>query len=270
MSDIIDAFIPLKKDENKNKNSITSQKLVKMNKVSFLGITILLMSVLFIMSCNDDVDVPPIEEPETVTDIDGNIYNTIKIGDQTWMLENLKTTTYNDGTPITEYQFGDDWHNGNTQLAYYQWANTSDLNNVHTEELPTDYYGVMYNNYAIETGKLAPEGWRIPTQADFETLEAFIAADGHAGNEATVLKSKTGWVESSGNGTDVYGFNGLPNGYVSTPGTPTASELICTWATTNVNTTDKTRLSVNLFDESTISYAHNSIAIGAGIRCIKE
>jgi uncharacterized protein (TIGR02145 family) len=265
--------LPLEISKNKNKNYqfINEIKATKMNKLNLFGIAVLFVSTLFIMSCNEDAEMPPEEEEqETVTDADGNEYKTITIGTQTWMLENLKTTKYNDGTPITEYVFGDDWHNGNTQLAYFQWASTYDLNNVHDDELPFDYYGAMYNHYAIETGKLAPEGWRIPTEQDFKTLEAFIAADGNAGNEATVLKTTTGWLESTGNGTDVYGFAALPNGYVSAPGTATASELICTWATTEVDAATQTRISINLYDENTIIYAGNAIQIGAGIRCIKE
>lgn len=240
-----------------------------MSRLNSLKIIVLFVSTLFVMSCNDDTEAP-IDNPETVTDVDGNVYNTVTIGNQTWTIENLKTTKYNDGTSITEYNTADDWHNGNTQLAYFRWANTSDLNNVHDEELSFDYYGALYNHYAIETGKLAPEGWRIPTEQDYKDLEAFIAADGNSGNEATVLKSKTGWTDSSGNGTDLYGFNGLPNGYIHAFGGSSATEIICTWATTTVDTTMGTRTAINLYDESTISYVPNAIQIGAGIRCIKE
>ena len=186
------------------------------------------------------------------------------------MKENLKTTKYNDGTLITEWVFGDDWHNATNPIAYYQWASTDDLNNVYTETLPFDYYGAMYNHYAIESGKLAPTGWRIPTQQDFIELENFLGNNGELGNEATALKSTTGWMSTSGNGTNLFGFSGLPNGYVNAFGGATASEIICAWATTNVNTINNTRTSVNLFDENTILYAEDAIQIGHGIRCIKE
>jgi uncharacterized protein (TIGR02145 family) len=231
---------------------------------------------LFLFSCGDDFDdkiITPQTESETVTDADGNIYNTIKIGDQTWMLENLKTTKFNDGETITEYTFdthGSNWHNAGSEEALYQWALTDDLNNVYTEALPYDYYGAMYNHYAIESGKLAPTGWRIPTQQDFITLENHIAINGVSGNEATALKTTFGWLSSSGNGTNLFGFNGLPNGYVNAFGGSTASEIICAWATINVNTISNTRTSVNLFDENTILYAEDAIQIGHGIRCIKE
>lgn len=227
---------------------------------------VILTPFLLATQCEDDI--APLAP--TVLDVDGNEYNTITIGNQTWMVENLKTTKYNDGTPITEYTFGNDWHNGNNPIAYYQWANTDDLNDVYDEELPIDYYGVLYNHYAIEGGQLAPEGWRIPTVADFNELESYLASQGLSGNEATALKTEFGWLSSSGNGTNDIGFNGLPNGYVSTVGTPTFSEGICTWATTNVNESNGTRRMVQLFDQTEILYSDNAIQLGAGIRCIKD
>ena len=203
------------------------------------------------------------------TDADGNNYGTITLGTQTWMLENLKTTTFNDGEAITEWTFGNDWFYQPDPVAYYQWAVTGDLNNLYEEELPFDFYGAIYNEASLASGKLAPIGWRIPTEQDFIELENFISNNGHLGNEATVLKSSYGWVPSIGNGTDLYGFNGLPNGYVSAGGTATGAQVICAWATSD-NPTSQTRRIVNLFDETIIVYFDNSILLGAGVRCIKE
>ena len=237
--------------------------------------TFLVLFAFILVNCSSD-DSNSQQEPTTVTDIDGNVYNTIKIGNQTWMLENLKVTTFNDGAPITQYsfaEFGNNWLNLNTPNAFYQWANTDDLNNVVDEELPFDYYGAMYNHLAIESGKLAPEGWRIPSEQDFIELENYLTNNGYSGNEATALKSATGWLESSGNGTDAIGFRALPNGYINAFGGPTFSEGTCTWATSNVsgdNLASQTRIMVQLFDQNTILYGDNAIQIGAGIRCIKE
>jgi len=202
-------------------------------------------------------------------DVDGNHYATITIGTQTWMLENLKTTTYNDGEAIPEWTFGEDWYNGSNPVAHYQWANTDDLNNLYEEELPFDFYGAIYNEVSLASGKLAPIGWRIPSEQDFIELENYISNDGYSGDEATVLKSPYGWAPSANNGTDIYGFNGLPNGYVAAGGTATGSQVICSWATSD-NPTEQTRRIANLFDEPTILYFDNGIQLGAGLRCIKE
>jgi len=206
----------------------------------------------------------------SVTDIDGNIYQTITIGTQEWMLENLKTTTFNDGVPITEWVFGDNWFENGGTFPYYQWAETGDLNNLYPDPLPFDFYGALYNEAAIASGKLAPIGWRIPTEQDFLELENHIANNGQSGQEAIALKSTSGWVSSIGNGTDDYGFNGLPNGYAAAGGTATGAQVISSWATTDVNVANQTRRIVQLYNQDTILYFDNAIQLGAGIRCIKE
>ncbi|RZN83224.1 MAG: hypothetical protein EVB11_05795 [Winogradskyella sp.] len=237
---------------------------------------LILMSLLF-LACSQDDSTTLVEE--TFTDADGNVYNTITIGNQVWASENLKTTTFNDGTPITEYTFatfGNNWNNLNDQTSLFQWADTSDFNNAVDEELPPRYYAAMYNYFALESGKLAPEGWRIPSEADFRELESFLAANGQNGNEATALKSETGWVESSGNGNGGSIFNALPNGYVSALGSSIFPGGICTFATSNLINTggqsidSQRRILVQLFDEPTILFTDNAIQIGAGVRLIKE
>ncbi|WP_439151101.1 FISUMP domain-containing protein [Winogradskyella sp.] len=234
---------------------------------------LLVLLLPFMTSCSDD-DNNSDEEPTTVTDIDGNVYNTITLGGQTWMLENLKVTTFNDGTPITLYEFPMDWVNFNEPMALYQFASTNDLNDVVDIEMPFDYYGALYNHYALESGKLAPEGWRIPSVQDFMELEAYLSANGFDGMEAGALKSDSGWLPSSGNGTDAIGFTGLPNGYSSTFGTSTFTEGVCTWATTDVNIDiplgSRPRVMVQLFDNTDINFVDNSVRIGAGVRCIKN
>lgn len=230
----------------------------------------ILLSIVLLNQCSSNDET---SNNSTVKDIEGNIYNTIKIGNQTWMLENLKTTKFNDGTPITEYTFdthGNNWLNLNTPEQLFLWPNTDDLNDVVEPELPFDYYGAMYNHLTIESGKLAPQGWRIPSKQDFIELENYLSNNGFAGVEAKTLKSTSGWLPSSGNGTNNIGFNGLPNGYVSAFGTSTLSEGVCTWATTNTNTTNSTRTLVQLFNTNEVLYSENAFQIGAAIRCIKE
>jgi uncharacterized protein (TIGR02145 family) len=241
-----------------------------MKKIFFL---ILLISTL--ISCNKD-DNQVITEPElTVIDIDGNVYQTITVGNQIWMLENLKTTTYNDGTPITQYEsniHGNNWCPTGSMFngeGFYQWAETNLDISQFDEALPFDYFGAMYNHFAIESGKLAPEGWRIPTNQDFIELENYLTNIGQSGTEGEALKTTTGWPEIIGNGTDAIGFRGLPNGYVNSVG-GTIGGIICTWATSDVNEENTYRTVINLFDSPTIIFENNAIQIGAGIRCIKE
>lgn len=236
-----------------------------MNTLSRYLLAVLMAVLLTQCSKEDDDVVQP--GNETVTDIDGNVYHTVIIGDQTWMVENLKTTKCNDGTPIDEYTSGNNW---NAPGVRYQWADTDDLNNLYPEPLPEDFYGAMYNEAALSSGKLAPIGWRIPSEQDFIELEDFIASDGQLDMEAIALKATNGWVPSIGNGTDLYDFNALPNGYVTSTGTATGAQAIASWATTEVDTVNNTRRIANIFDQDTILYFDNSTLLGAGVRCIKE
>lgn len=238
-----------------------------------INLSALLLLALFFIQCDEDYDTALEQEPEsiTVTDADGNVYRTIIIGNQTWMLENLKTTKFNDGTSIPEYDFTSDenWNKDVNTFPFFQWASTSDLTNSVDENLPTDYYGAMYNHAAIESGKLAPEGWRVPTQQDFEILKNFIANQGYANREGVALKSATGWSEFSGNGLDVFGFNALPGGYVDVFGTPKADSVIGTWATSDFDPVQRRRMILSLHQEE-MEILDQSILLGSSIRCIKN
>jgi len=121
---------------------------------------------------NDEIGItPPIFNSDLIyglaTDIDGNSYKTIQIGDQTWMAENLKTTHYNDGSPIylgTGDAAGfDDWFF--LDKGAYCWFD-NDSNNL--------WMGAIYNWTALETGKLAPEGWHVPTKSEWESLLGYL------------------------------------------------------------------------------------------------
>lgn len=202
-------------------------------------------------------------------DIEGNVYPVVRIGDQVWMAENLRVTSFNDGTPITQWTFGESWFAGGA-TPQYQWANTEDLNNLHDEDLPHDYYGALYNEAALASGRLAPEGWRIPTPDDFAALEAFLISDGQEGNVVTALKATESWVPLFGNGTDLYGFRALANGYVAGGGTATGTQVIATFATDRVDLVELTRTVVNLHDTESLQMEANRIELGAGVRCIRD
>ncbi len=229
---------------------------------------LLLCLSILVLNCANDDEIPA--TTDKVVDIDGNIYKTIKLGDQIWTTENLKVTKLNDGTPIDEWTLVDDWYNGNNPELFYQWADASDLNNLFDTELPFDYYGAMYNEFTLASDKLAPEGWRIPTEEDFKILENFLKNNGHLNNTATVLKATSGWAPVTSSGSDVYGFRGLPNGYVAATGTATGAQVICVWATTTLDPSQQTRRVVSLFDEPNILFSSNSNRLGAGVRLIKE
>jgi len=146
----------------------------------------------------------------TLTDQDGNVYKTVTIGTQTWMAENLRTTKYNDGTSITYVTSASEWE-GLTTEAYCNYNNTISKDTIVT-------YGRLYNWYAVNTGKLAPEGWHIPTYAEWSTLPDYLGAESVAGGKLKETGT-THWISPNTGATNETGFTALPGGYRSFNGT---------------------------------------------------
>jgi len=136
-----------------------------------------------------------------VRDYDGNYYGTATIGTQTWFTENLRTTRYTDGSPITNITNSTTWSNLNV-AAYCAYDN----DNINT------CFGYLYNFYTTqEVVGLCPTGYRVPTLSDYNTLSSYLGGNSVAGG-----KMKTGgfvWWNSPNDGaTDISGFNAYPAG----------------------------------------------------------
>lgn len=238
-------------------------------------ILIIVSFALFLSSCNKDDDNPEAQNQEIIlTDADGNTYQTVTIGNQVWMAENLKTTKFNDGNPITEYRHFNQstfpWYDPNNLQELFQWASTFDLGNFYTEDLPIDFHGAHYNNEAIQNGKLEIDGWRLPTQQDFIELINYVSSQGHQGNEAQVLKSTEGWFNSSGNGTNLFGFNVKPAGTTIIQGTPDFESLIARFCTSNVDSNNNTRRAIAFLENGEVLFEDLDVRFGLSIRLIKE
>jgi uncharacterized protein (TIGR02145 family) len=153
----------------------------------------------------------------TVTDIDGNVYHTVTIGSQVWMVENLKVTHYRNGDVIQNVTDNTQWANLTTG-AYCNYNN--DSNNALT-------YGRLYNWYAVnDARKIAPAGWHVPTDAEWKQLEMYLgmsqsqadAAGWRGTDQGSQLKNSSGWY-NNGNGINSSGFSALPGGYREYGGT---------------------------------------------------
>lgn len=243
-----------------------------MRNITFL---ITVVTVLLV-SCKKNTNETENNIPLTVKDADGNTYNTVKIGNQVWMKENLKTSKLNDNTPLTEYiHFNPNrsifpWFSTTNPQMLFQWADVSDLNKLYPNKLPFDNYGAHYSHLAIQSEKLAIPGWRIPTQQDFILLKNYLASQGHAGNEATVLKSKIGWVASIGNGTDLFDLEIRPAGSTIIGGTPDFASAIARIATSDMNTTNTTRKVASIGKNGEMGLEDLDVRSGFSIRLIKE
>jgi uncharacterized protein len=154
---------------------------------------------------------------ETVTDADGNIYNTVRIGSQVWTVENLRTTKFNDGTPIPNVTGAEAWKGLSTPgFCYYE--NKPEYG---------EKYGALYNWWAASSNKIAPKGWKVPTHEEQMVLRDCLIAIGDnfdgtkEGNKvAKSMTASTDWGPDSipGNaGNDLTtnnrsGFTALPTG----------------------------------------------------------
>jgi uncharacterized protein (TIGR02145 family) len=144
------------------------------------------------------------QSPElTVTDIDGNVYHTVTIGTQVWMVENLKTTKYRNGDPIPNVTVNSIWER--LTSGAYCWYN----NDASTYKAT---YGALYNWYcAADSRNIAPTGWHVPTDAEWTTLTTFLGGESVASGE---LKEAgfSHWINPNIGATNGSGFTALPGG----------------------------------------------------------
>ena len=144
----------------------------------------------------------------TVTDIDGNVYQTVKIGDQWWMAENLKVTHYRNGAAIPLVTSDDDWYN---LLTGARCAYDNDQSEVAT-------YGYLYNWYAVNDSRnIAPTGWHVPTDAEWSTLVTYLGGDNVAGEKMKEIGTNH-WLSPITGATNESGFAALPGGYRNSNG----------------------------------------------------
>jgi uncharacterized protein (TIGR02145 family) len=156
----------------------------------------------------------------TVTDADGNIYPTVRIGSQVWTADNLRTTKFNDGTPIPHVPDSVAWHSC-ASPGYCYYRNTNNADSI-------GKLGALYNWYCVDSRKLAPQGWHVPTNDDWTALQNYLIEHGYnwdrkrSGNRiAKSLAAQSGWKPFIMEGTpgntmkenNRSGFSGLGAGY---------------------------------------------------------
>lgn len=143
-----------------------------------------------------------------VLDIDGNSYNALSIGDQIWLTENLKTTKLNDGTEMTNATDNAAW--AALTVPGYCWFSNSITNK--------DIYGGLYNWYAVNTAKLCPAGWHVPSDTEWTTLTDFLGGESVAGGKLKETGTSH-WNDPNTDASNSSGFSALPGGYRNFDGT---------------------------------------------------
>ncbi len=228
---------------------------------------------------------------DTIKDIDGNEYHTVKIGNQVWMVENLKTTRLNDGSLISNYS--DSIRSNTTQNNTTGILNTPDLSGYgyfvsnYYKTNPAGKYGLLYNWKTASSNKLAPIGWHIPSIDEWQTLINYVKNNpGKSGSTAKALAATTDWNIVTAQNFEQSEISGLignnlalnnSTGFTAYPGVAydEMGTFIFTldygswWTSTDKNTSFAQTINISNFD-SEIYIGIGFKLSGISVRCIKD
>jgi len=224
-----------------------------------------LIFLLVILSCgiasffNSCKKEQPIASTEP-KDAEGYLYPTARIGNRTWFTENLKTRKYRNGNEITFISAAADWA-ANTTGALRESRTASSV-------------GYLYNYAALSDSRgLCPNGWRIPSQADFEDLKTAAGGGAIAGFN---LKTNTSdWsypneLNININNPDSLGFTALPNGYVQFDGTILGNNTVAAFWTTTESSSSRAKSYELYANDKGMSSLDSDKRLGLSCRCVKD
>jgi len=209
---------------------------------------------------NNESEASVIPVNNTVTDIDGNVYHTIIIGSQVWMVENLQVTHFRNGDPVPNIINESQW----SSLTSPAWCNYDN------DSLKGAYYGKLYNWYTVnDSRKICPSGWHVPSQTEWNTLVSYLGGTTLAGGK---LK-ETGtvhWLNPNTGATNETGFTALPAGTRNNSGSFSNEKNHGYWWTSDENDTlSAWEWNVN-YNHQDIYNFYDSKTTGFSIRCIKD
>lgn len=198
---------------------------------------------------------------DTLTDIDGNVYKTVKIGNQWWMAENLKVTRYRNGDAIPNVTNNSSWTGLNSgAYCYYDNNGSYDAD-----------YGALYNWYAVNDSRnIAPVGWHMPTDSEWQTLVDYLGGDYVAGGKLKETGT-THWTSPNYGATNESGFTGRPGGW------RTNYDGDCNgmgghtfyWSSTE-NRTDTAWNRDIVYDDAKVSRGSDNKRYGFSVRLVKD
>lgn len=207
-----------------------------------------------------------IDAQKTITDIDGNVYKTVRIGQDLWMAQNLRTTKYNDGTEIQHVLDQSVW----SSLATGAWCW---YGNKKENEEP---YGKLYNWYALADNRLCPVGWHIPsenqTKSEWNDLIKRLGGEYIAGGKMKARGTQY-WLNPNVGATNSNGFSGLPGGTRSADGYFDGIRFEGLWwsfSEKNILEYTWSRSRNLFFDSGRIDYFDGDKRMGLSVRCVKD
>lgn len=224
-------------------------------KIKFWSVLLFItgMLSLSVTSCKDA------EVVDEVTDVDGNVYEIITLLDQVWMGEDLKTTKFNDGTPIPNITDNTAWSNLNTpgycwykNDIYYKFTN-----------------GALYNFHAVNSKNLCPTGWHVPTAADIETLLNNFGGSNLAGGKLKETDTSH-WQTPNEGASNTTNFTALGGGKRDTDGSFKSMFITGEFWTVTINSDTFANVMGLSYDKREAGVYQLNLKTGVSVRCIKD
>ncbi|NQU67514.1 MAG: fibrobacter succinogenes major paralogous domain-containing protein [Candidatus Marinimicrobia bacterium] len=215
---------------------------------------------------NATIDDCSCESADTVTDIDGNVYTSVNICDQEWMVENLATSHYNNGDPIPN-------------ITDYTWVNltTGAYGDYNNDPANSSTYGRLYNWFTLNDSRgIAPAGWHVPSDTEWQELVdcygGSISAGGPLKDTGTVEGGDGYWYAPNGGATNLSGFTGLPGGKrLNYNGLDyDLGNLGYFWTSTLNASTTAWHRELYYYHTEVYHYGNTPLQTGLSIRCIKD
>ena len=249
-------------------NKKTGSKKLKKGLILIFAGLILVLIILFVV---DRV----LAAKQTISYMSIDSYRKVTIGNQVWMAENLKTSFFNDGTPIPLVKSDKEWENL-TSPAYCWYENN--------RKKYIDYYGALYNWYAVNTGKLCPPGWHVPSRAEWTVLNKFLGDSVRwidSGDSIILIHEVAGIkLKEAGNlhwalndtihATDQYGFTALPGGSRFKQGTFFDIGYQGSWWTSTEDDQFDAKDREMVWDKNGVTDIQQYKQFGMSVRCIKN
>ena len=242
---------------------------------SCITFLIVVLFASFILSaCGNNSTEPKADNSITVTDVDGNVYRTVKIGNQLWMAENLKVTHFRNGKEIPHVEDIMTWRS----LSESAYCNPKD------GEANVNKYGRLYNAYAVDDiNNLAPAGWHVPNEAEWQTLIGFLGDSLVAGGKMKTTGTLEGgnglWYSPNTSATNSSGFSALPGGYRYEDGSHSNMGARVAYRTSTKDDSSSVRIYWLIYDRSSVFGArdqNNDLGFsddpryGYPVRCVRD
>ncbi len=233
---------------------------MRQNRRTFITLAVSIGVLLTIsMGCSKNSDTNPYQFG-SVKDYEGNDYSTIAIGSQTWMAENLRSIKLNDGTPIAYVSNNYSWSTQTTP-GYSYFSNDSVTYKKR--------YGALYNWYTVQTKKICPTGWHVPTDQDWTTLGSSLGIDSIAGGKLKATGT-TYWYVPNLYATNSTGFSGIGSGYRFYNGSYNNSGYSATWWSATEYTANTVWYRFLSYNNGKFGRTYADKLYGFSIRCLKD